>query len=236
MSRTCWWLVDLVSRLLEPDERDAVRGDLAESGEAAGRALGGVFGLVVRRQAGLWKDWRPWLALVGVVVPLGLLLGLNSVWIGRSYDLYLWIAGNYGAIDPAILRDTGLSVGRGMVLLACHSLLLGCWSWSAGFALGALSRGAMRVNGVLFCAMLLLGEGWGAPKHHYYVAGAAFAKTLSSALLPLALLAVLVLVPSVWGMYEGRRRSTLNLPHAILWTAAMGILTALGPSALWWWN
>jgi hypothetical protein len=37
MMRMCWWLVDIVSRTLEPDERDAVRGDLTESGRVAGK-------------------------------------------------------------------------------------------------------------------------------------------------------------------------------------------------------
>lgn len=51
MIRLCWWLVDMVSQGLEPDERDDVRGDLAECGETAGQVLCQVLGLVVRRQA-----------------------------------------------------------------------------------------------------------------------------------------------------------------------------------------
>jgi hypothetical protein len=66
MTRVWWWLADMVSRLLEPDECDAVRGDLAESGATGGEALRDLLGLVVRRQAALWMDWRPWLALVGL--------------------------------------------------------------------------------------------------------------------------------------------------------------------------
>jgi hypothetical protein len=238
MSHTCWRLVELVSRMLESDEREAVRGDLAESGDAAGPALRQVLGLVVRRQMSLWWDWRPWLALVALVAPLGLLLGLNSVWMGRSYDLYLWIVRNYGAIDPAILRDTGLRLSHGTVSLVCHSLLLACWSWTAGFVLASLSRRAIRVNGPLFCLMLLLGERWGAPKYHYYVAGAVFPKTLYSVMLPLILLAVLVLLPSLWGMLQGLRQSTLPLPHAVFWAATIAAMTVLvrPTSALWWSN
>jgi hypothetical protein len=51
MTRTCWWLVDIASRMLEPDERDAVRGDLAESGVTGGYALRDLLGLLARRQA-----------------------------------------------------------------------------------------------------------------------------------------------------------------------------------------
>jgi hypothetical protein len=42
MTRICWWFVDLVSRMLDPDEREAVRGDFVESGESGGHALRGV--------------------------------------------------------------------------------------------------------------------------------------------------------------------------------------------------
>jgi hypothetical protein len=49
MTRICWSLVEILSRMLEPDERDAVRGDLAESRETGGQALRDVLGLVARR-------------------------------------------------------------------------------------------------------------------------------------------------------------------------------------------
>jgi hypothetical protein len=70
MTRLCWWLVDIASRILEPDERDAVQGDFAESGETGGQALRGLLGLLIRRHAALWKDWRPWLALVSLLAPM----------------------------------------------------------------------------------------------------------------------------------------------------------------------
>jgi hypothetical protein len=71
-----WWLVDNLSRMLDASEREAVRGDLMESGESAGPAAWNVLGLVMRRQIVLWKGWQPWLALVCFVVPLGMLISL----------------------------------------------------------------------------------------------------------------------------------------------------------------
>src|ERR1700721_2634919 len=50
MNRPAWWLVEIVSRLLAPDEREAVNGDFAESGESGAQALLGALGLVARRQ------------------------------------------------------------------------------------------------------------------------------------------------------------------------------------------
>ena len=47
MTRLCWWMVEGLSRLLDDDECEVVRGDLA------GRALGEVLGLVLRRQLSL---------------------------------------------------------------------------------------------------------------------------------------------------------------------------------------
>ena len=47
MTQFCGWLVDKLSRTLEPDERDAVRGDFAESGVSGGQALHDLLGLVL---------------------------------------------------------------------------------------------------------------------------------------------------------------------------------------------
>ena len=57
MNRIWWWLIDRVSRSLEPNERDTVLGDFTESGEPAGRALVDLVGLIVRRRAALWGRW-----------------------------------------------------------------------------------------------------------------------------------------------------------------------------------
>ena len=74
MNRIGWRLVEITSQVLEPSERDAVRGDLAESSETTGQALRGVLGLVLRRQAALWKDWRPWVILTALIFPVAMLL------------------------------------------------------------------------------------------------------------------------------------------------------------------
>jgi len=71
MTRICLWLMDWVSRLLQPNERDAVLGDLAESCEPPGQALLDLLGLVVRRQAALWGE-RLLPSIVGIVIGTGL--------------------------------------------------------------------------------------------------------------------------------------------------------------------
>jgi hypothetical protein len=51
-----WRLVNLVSRVLEPGERNAVLGDFAESDTTSGKALRDLLSLVARRKAGLHKE------------------------------------------------------------------------------------------------------------------------------------------------------------------------------------
>ena len=91
MNRLTWWLVEIVSRLLDPDEREAVNGDFAESGESGAQALLDALGLVARRQIALWRQWRPWLALLGLVLPLGVLLSLVSRMMADGSAIYSWM-------------------------------------------------------------------------------------------------------------------------------------------------
>ena len=196
--------------MLEPGECEAVRGDVAESGETAGQALRDVLGLVARRQADLWQDWRPWLALIGVVGLAGVMLIQFSVTVSRIYDLYLWIIWNYGVMDKAILDQTGLTLRHGIVRLACYSSLLVSWSWTAGFVLGSLSRRTIWVNGVLFCLVWLL-----------------FPSARSSVSLPSAMSTVVFVLPLIWGVHQGLRRSAPELGQAIFLAIAIASLSAL---------
>jgi hypothetical protein len=225
MNRMCWWLVDLVSRMLDPSEQDAVRGDFAESGQTGVPALRDVLGLVIRRQAALWKDWRPWLVLFGLIGPVSLLLSATSTRLGSSYDLNFWIIRNYSVIDPGILKETGITLRRGLGPLAISSLVLVCWSWASGFVLGRMSRRTIWIHGPLFCLALLWGEILAAPKHQLGV-------TFYSLMFPLALQLLLVLLPALWGMRMGLLPATRPLIYAILWAAA--IVTLAGWRWFWW--
>ena len=80
MTRIAWTLADLATQLLEPQERDVVRGDLAECGATGWRALREVLGLVIRRQSMLWTEWQPWFALIAIVLPIGVMLSHAARW------------------------------------------------------------------------------------------------------------------------------------------------------------
>ncbi len=146
MKQFCWWLVDKLSRTLEPDERDAVQGDFAESGAAGGQALRELLGLVARRQAAMWKDWRPWLALLGIVGPVG--MQLSRIAISTSVPLWMNLSSfwTYG-----VPYRNGLTILEEIVVFVCHSFAVALWSWTSGFVLGCLSGRAVWVNGLLLC-------------------------------------------------------------------------------------
>ena len=62
--------VEFAAQLLDRCECEAVLGDLEEGGEGWWRDLLDISGLIVRRQALLWKSWRPWLASCGLALPM----------------------------------------------------------------------------------------------------------------------------------------------------------------------
>lgn len=243
--RTCWWLVDRVSRTLESDERQAVLGDLAESGETAGRALLDVLGLVIRRQAALWMHWRPWLALVGLIVPLGMLPSVASRRIADSSVIYIWLYANNW--DWAYLHNPGFrhDFAHYITAILLEYFTLVCWSWSGGFLLGSASRGITQVNRALFGLMLSFGALLGAPLYLDYQwqylhrafnlrqffpdpNSAVFAVGFYRLMLPSIVQAVLVLVPALWAMRYGAGVAKLRpLLRTVLLAAAIATLAAI---------
>ena len=119
ITRICWRLVDSLSCMLDTDERQTVRGDLAESGETGREAVSDVLGLVVRRHAVLWADWRPWLSFVGLIVPLGMVLSLMSRSTSGLSAIYIWMYANnweWGDVRNAgFLHEFELLFERGLV-------------------------------------------------------------------------------------------------------------------------
>ena len=75
-------LAEMATIFLAPKDRDAVLGDLAETGASGWSALGSVLGLVVRQQMELWRAWQTWvassLAFAGSLLLLGVSFGLSA--------------------------------------------------------------------------------------------------------------------------------------------------------------
>jgi hypothetical protein len=244
MSRTGWCLTEAVSQMLDPDERDAVLGDFAESGESAGQALLSILGLVARRQAAVWMLWWPWLSLIGLIVPLGMLLSIVSRTTANGSAIYLWLYVNN--LDWPLIRNHGFwrLLPETITLLFLWYSTLACWSWTSGFVLGSASRGLVRINGFLLCLMLLFGELFAAPRYFSYCEAyvhcalgvpslpdynaAVFEVTFYRVLFPLIVQAVLVAIPALWGMRQGLGAQRLQpRVRIVLWTAAITALVAM---------
>lgn len=227
MRRISWWSVDLLSRLLQADERDAVRGDLTESGASGGRALRDVLGLVVRRQAALWMNWRPWLALAGVAVPLGLLLSHVSRWWADSSAIYAWLYVNnwtWAYLDSPGARRDLVTIGANF-FINCVTLV--GWSWTSGFVIGSLSRRTVWLNGSLLCLVVVGGTiGSTTTGRANPFNAAVFSQTFYSVMFPWILRTALVLTPALWGMRWSLQRTSLPLLRTMLWAVGIAMLTA----------
>ncbi|MBI1355141.1 MAG: hypothetical protein GC160_12405 [Acidobacteria bacterium] len=125
-------LVDSVSRLLDERDREAVLGDLEESGETPWQIFRGVVGLVLRREA---ENWPSWLAAAALSLPGGLALLGFSLSVGGAYGR---------ALDP-----TGVVAAPGLSLLVCNLAILAAWRFAGGRIAGPLGRRTVWMSAAL---------------------------------------------------------------------------------------
>jgi hypothetical protein len=195
-----WPLVEVAARLLERGEREAVLGDLLETGEGAWRGLLDVLGLVIRRQLLHWKKWQPWLATFGLALPGSLVLMGVSVSISSMYERL---------IDHRILVGSPQAIHEGLLQLLCRGLLLiGC-SWACGFAMGSLSRRTLWVSIASSCLACLF----------------CLVRFKEPSLSRLCLF--LFLLPAIWGVRQALRSIRINLALAIFLVIAITTLVIL---------
>jgi hypothetical protein len=193
-----WSLVDLLSHVLESNEREAVKGDLIEAGENSWEAFFDVLGLVVRRQAEPWRNWRPWLASFGLALPSSFLLMGFSLSVSESYR---------HLVGPPILKATGLTVAPALLLLLCNAFLLIGWSWAGGFVVGSLSRKTVGVSAVLsFLPCLFCLE-------RFRVASVS------------RFCLLLFLPPAIYGVSRGLRLAQVKLGSAVALAFGITVLT-----------
>jgi hypothetical protein len=222
----CWSLVGLASRLLDRPERDVVRGDLAECGAGAGRALREVLGLVARRQAVAWFDWRPWFALASVVIPIGLLLCHASRWWGVTSAIDLanyWVLWDFSYLAyPGYRND----VIRMAVWIGGAWLALVGWSWTSGFVVGRLSRRTLWLTVSLF-ALVIFAATLGTVTVPRRAPNPSVKYHLIFVVFPRLVRTFLVTLPMMWGAYRGRREASLPFGPTLL-----GVLVLAGATFL----
>jgi len=140
MNTSAWPLLELSTRLLDPREREVVLGDLAETHATTWCGLVDIFGLVLRRQAGLWRDPRPWVAGFFVALPSTSLLMTASFSVTCTYQRL---------VNHRVFVGHSPTGHEGFPLLLCHMLLLIAWSWTTGYMIGSFSRRTLWASVVL---------------------------------------------------------------------------------------
>jgi hypothetical protein len=226
MTRLIERCADALSHLLDPDERIAVLGDLTEIHAPSGHAIWQLTGLIVRRYAAEWRAPGPWLALVGAVVPIGIVLSFVSRWwsdlVVHDLRIYAitWIPGYLEF--PGVRHDM-----IGFVTSLCeHGALLFLWSWTLGYTSGRLARKSSWLVGaglvvVLFAATLgttdtVRQDPFGRPSPLLALC------TLAAAIVRVSL----TLAPAALGVCDARYRQTPpSRRSALALTAATILLT-----------
>ena len=223
VTRICWWLVDVLSRMLDADERQAVRGDLAGSGESVVRAIRHVLDLIVRRQVGLWAGWQPWLALLGIAclagVPLSRIAFRLNVDLGQQLMAYYKYGVHFGTFLPP---------QQDIAFLLCLAAALIVWSWTCGFALGSLSGRAVWLTWSVFY-LTVLDSTWVRfiLSENIILRDPQPLRLLIAATLPFSPATFLFSVSAVWGAFLGVRRRVLPLRAVYVLASAITIFTIL---------
>ncbi len=150
-----WW-IDRLARALHKEEREAVLGDLEESGLCGWQAAVQVGGLVARRQAAPWVTPRPWVGLVGVAGVCGLSLAGLAMSLTRDAGLQARTWWRYG-----VRYQTGLTGTEDAAVVLTLMSALALWAWIAGFVLRRLTGGtAVAIAGALALLWVNMGGGF----------------------------------------------------------------------------
>lgn len=217
------WLLGALARALEPSERHAVLGDIAESGEGSFAAILDVLGLVIRRQAALWAHWKPWLALIGVSGLAAFPLSRMVFRFNADFGEQLSARRKYG-----VHFGTGLTAGQDIAFLACLAVGLVVWSWVSGFVLGSLSGRAVWITWPVFY-LVVLNAAWGG----FVLSGNIILRDAQPLLLfirstlPLSIAGLLCSAASLSGTLRGVRGQALPARPACLLAGAVLLLTIL---------
>jgi hypothetical protein len=228
MKETCSRLFTLISGMLEPEEREVVRGDFAESEEPAARALIGVIGLVLRRQLGLWKRGGPWIALTGIVCVLGIPLSRIFLRFDRVFYERAWEVLRGHPVNPFNFPGrTG--PGLDLAFMVCLSLAFLLWSWTSGFVMASFARRATWLTAMLFY-FVVLDFAWleaflSRPDSRFRLTTLAAADFLID-----AAMAFFIALPLYWGVTHALQSGALKRR----WIAGLGTATAILSFLLSW--
>jgi hypothetical protein len=240
-------MADKASLVLDSAERDAVCGDLTESRESGSRMLREVLGLVVRRRAACLLEWRAWLTLASLTIPLSVLVSLVARRTADHTAIYLWLYINNWSWtiihNPGFWRE--LVQCAPDVLLS--SLALACWSWTIGLLVGHFARRALWFSAAVFFAVVLAVGLFGIPRFFGHILvlprardfrgnAAVFLGAFYRQLFPQCVQIFLVVLPACRGMIQGRRMDVFPRIAQVflLVAAATAVATLVSTNLLWW--
>jgi len=199
--------------------------------------------VLLRRQAQLCSNWRPGVILVCLIIPLGMGLSILARPSSNESAVYLWLYANNWHWPLLGNRGFWYVLSESAREILRQYLTLACFSWTAGFVLGRVSRRLIATNRVLFCLALFLGAILGAPRyfaytHHLFLttisnahaAAPPFrplsrAQILYASMFPLIVQVCFVAMPALWAMSQGAHVARLRpVMRRIIWiTAAASI-------------
>jgi hypothetical protein len=242
ISRTGWVLALWISSVLERAEREAVVGDLAESGESGVRVLVNVFGLVIRRQAAVWKDSHLWAVLFILVIPFSFMLCTVAQGVAGVSAVYTWMYANNW--DWGLLKSFGFwyVLGDAAMQLSLDCLMVVCWSWSAGLLLGCIRKAVQPTTRGALLLLLPLLQVVNAPQHwfHFWMilsgappmpAGDPNAPVTAIAfyrvIFPFIFLGIFVALPAIFGMRQPAVSAPRRFRRVLILGASVSVVTML---------
>lgn len=161
-------LLHFLARALEPGEREAVLGDLAESGASPIRNLIDLVGLILRRQALIWTHWQPWIALLGVAGLSGICLSRMLVILSGQIFQQMHTWQRYG-----VPYDNGLSFPEILLSMLSLAAAIFCWTAVDVAVLRRMSGRSVWLLWPVFCFVTLEYSSirshlnWNGPIEHY---------------------------------------------------------------------
>lgn len=117
MNRMVWWLTEKLALLLNPDERNAVLGDLAETRTLAIQGFMELCGLVARRQAALWRK-----CVLQCAMGIAVCTVLCFLFVSKIYG---YLAASLAAILIPVLGHISYSMPRHPFSIDARLALLG---------------------------------------------------------------------------------------------------------------
>jgi hypothetical protein len=234
--------------LLDSVEREAVGGDLAESGESRVQALREVLSLVIRRRTAYLGNWHTWLTLAALTIPLAAFVSLTARSTADGSAIYLWLYFNNW--DWTYSKSLGfwhelIQCAQGVLL---SNVALGCWSWTTGLLLGWSARRTLWLQGAVFFAVVVTVGACGFPQSLKHILAlqrardfqgnaTVFALMFYRQVLPKILEILLVILPAWLGMRQRFRIDQLpRSGRIVLVVFSVAAASALVSQNLIWWQ